>query len=70
MAKIRKRGKTVTIKFEDKRESSNFLRAVGFMAIPALQDRQAVEHNVQRTECPECCSPLPEHFAGCSKFPA
>lgn len=57
MAKIRKRGKTISIKFENKRESSNFLRAVGFTSIPALQDEQAVEHNVQRTglwRCLDC----------------
>lgn len=40
MAKIIKRGKTITVKFDNKRESSNLLRAVGFTSIPASQDNQ------------------------------
>lgn len=50
MAKIRKRGKTVSINFENKEESSRFLRAAGFTAIPFLQD----EHPVGLWRCLDC----------------
>ena len=29
----------------------------------------SAQHSVEPTECTECCSPLPAHFAGCSRFP-
>ena len=70
VAKIRKRGKTVTIKFENKRESSCFLRAVGFNNIPALQDGQAVEHTLAHGQafesCPECKCVGGYHLPDCS----
>lgn len=61
MAKIKKRGKKISITFDNKRESSNLLRAVGFKNIPALQDEQAVEHSVQADVCQVCGKPWSEH---------
>lgn len=60
MAKIKKRGKKIIITFDNKRESSNLLRAVGFKNIPALQDEQAVEHTLAGGQGLEFC---PGHAA-------
>jgi hypothetical protein len=43
MAKFRKRGKSLEIKFESRGESTGFLRAAGFKNIPVLQDNRATQ---------------------------
>lgn len=69
MAKIKKRGKKITISFDNKRESSNLLRAVGFKNIPALQDEQAVEYTlaVDNAICSACGEPMEYHVGGAKR---
>ena len=56
--KIKKRGKKITIKFDNKRESTNLLGSLGFKNIAESQTRDAVEHCVDlssdKQTCPLC----------------
>lgn len=55
MAKIKKSRKKITITFENRRESANFLRAAGFVHIPAALDESGpTPHAPDAPLCSAC----------------
>ena len=54
--KAKKRGKKITIKFDNKRESAQLLGALGFKNIAESLSRDAVEHCVELSSDKQTCT--------------